>query len=188
MSALKDVRAVRTFTYDPEPFLEMYAGDEDADVSQDAFEAYVTECAIEDFDAGGGKFEILPSEEDEASTRMQESMDALCVWEWYIENSKVHLLPEEGAWANRQLVVEHITPAVNDVWDTFEKLTGAIYPDSYDWEFVPHVLSSWHDKGADEFMRLVNDRDARVAWMGGFIEEVKAKEKQLKEKFDAGKD
>lgn len=178
MSNLKSVRAVRTFTYDPEPFLELNASDEDADLSQEAFEEYVTECAVEDFGCGRDSFSLLPSVEDEEDARAQLTLDALCVWEWYIEEGKVHKLPDVGAYEKRQMVIDQVTPAVNDVWETFEKLTGSQYPDSYDWEFIPDVLSAWHDKGAEEFMRLVTDRDARVVWLVGFIEEVKAKEQK----------
>jgi len=172
---LKSVRAVRTFTYDPEPFLELNAADEDADLSQEAFEEYVVECAVEDFGCGRDSFSILPSAEEEEDKQRQAATDALCVWEWYLEQSKVSLLPEVGAWENRQYVVTHITPAVNDVWDAFEKITGSPYPDSFDWEFVPDVLSSWHDKGQELFLRLVEDRDYRAACMGEFIKELEEK-------------
>lgn len=162
---LRPLRAVRTFSYDPEPFLALYAP-EDEPPTQEQFEEYVTECAVEDFDCGRDSFHILPSSEDEEAERLDFTLDALSTWEWYIEFHKVHLLGDGGAYENRQYVIEKVTPALRDVWRKFEAFTGQQFPDSFDWEFTPRVLEGWHSTGRwEDFSALVESEHQRIIWM-----------------------
>lgn len=177
---LKSRRAVRTFTYDPEPFLEMNATEPDEDISQKAFDDYVIDCAVEDFGVGRDHFNLLPSKEDEQAERDDFTLDAICIWEWYVENKNYEAIPcEEGAYSARQYVIDHITPAVRDVWRIYEEVVGHSYGDSFDWAFIPDVLSSWHDAGDGYFKQMVEDKMSRRVWTQGFAERNEAKWNQM---------
>lgn len=186
---LRPLRAVQTFCYEPETFLKLQEpGDEEP--TQEQFEEFATLCAVEDFGCGRDNFQILPSEEDEEAERLDFMLDALSTWEWYLEFSKVYLLGDGGAYENRQYVIEKVTPALRWCWRKFEEMTGEFFPDSFDWEFTPRVLDSWHEsKSWEDFSKFVEDERERTIWMvNTFIPDWKQEEEDRKARREADED
>ena len=86
-------------------------------------------------------------------------VDAMAVWEFYIENPQMlNFLPDIGIVERRQFAHDAITPLCDKWYEFASEQCG--YSQPYDLEFVPRFLMGVHVKNLitdDDFKTLVFD-------------------------------